>query len=162
MMTAMKFAHELVYGAEPAKVYAMLAERAFREQVCEAQGASHCWIGVEDNGSGLQVVVEQRRPTTGVPRFAAKLVGEEVRIVTTETWHTPTAARLEVSVPGRPGRMDGDIRLTTQGGRTVQQVTGEITVGIPVLGGRLEQLIAGVLGNALEVEQGVGRAWLAR
>ena len=106
--------------------------------------------------------MEQRRPTRGVPSIAAKLVGEEIRILTSESWTDPRAARLEVSVPGRPGRLDGDIRLSAVDGRTVQTVTGEITVAIPLLGSRLEQLIAGVLIDALDVEQRVGRTWLAR
>src|SRR5690348_2732871 len=106
MMTAMKFDHRLVYPAEAAEVYAMLAARESREEVCRAQGAAHCDIHVNDNGSGLEVIVEQRRPTHGVPKIAAKFVGEEVRILTTEAWTNPTAARLEVCVPGRPGRME--------------------------------------------------------
>ena len=162
MMTAMKFAHELVYASDPATVYAMLAERSFRERVCQAQGASHCDISVGSDGEGLRVVVDQRRPTKGVPGFAAKLVGEEVRILTKEWWADPLGARLEVTVPGRPGRFEGGIRLAGQDGRTVQSVTGEVTVAIPLLGGRLEQLIAGVLGDALDVEQDVARTWLAR
>jgi hypothetical protein len=162
MMTAMKFAHELVYPADAADVYTMLGERQFRAEVCRAQGATHCDIDVTGNGAGLEVVVEQRRPTQGVPRFAAKFVGEEIRIRTTELWTGPGTARLEVCVPGRPGRMDGGIRLTARDGQTIQSVTGEITVGIPLLGARLEQLIAGVLVDALDVEQGVGRDWLSR
>jgi hypothetical protein len=162
MMTAMEFDHQLVYPADATAVYAMLAEREFREQVCQAQGAAHCDIHVRDNGAGLEVIVEQRRPTHGVPGFAARFVGEEVRIRTTEVWTNPSTARLEVCVPGRPGRMEGGIRLTTQDGQTVQKVTGEITVAIPLLGSRLERLIAGVLVDALDVEHRVGRAWLAR
>ncbi|HET7357314.1 MAG TPA: DUF2505 domain-containing protein [Nocardioidaceae bacterium] len=158
----MRFAHELVYPADAENVYAMLGEREFREQVCRAQGATDWEIRVDSTGSGLDVVVEQRRPTHGVPSIAAKFVGEEIRIRTSESWTGPRAARLEVSVPGRPGRLDGDIRLSGVDGRTVQAVTGEITVAIPLLGSRLEQLIAGVLIDALDVEQGVGRAWLAR
>ena len=161
MMAAMKFAHELVYAADAARVYAMLAQREFRERVCQAQGATHCDISVDSDGEGLQVVVDQRRPTQGVTGFAAKLVGEEVRILTKESWADPRTARLEVTVPGRPGRFEGGIRLAGQDGRTVQSVTGEITVAIPLLGGRLEQLIAGVLGDALDVEHGVARTWLA-
>ena len=162
MITAMRFAHELVYPADAESVFSMLGERAFREEVCQAQGASHCDIRLESTGTGLDVVVEQRRPTKGVPGFAAKFVGEEIRILTSESWTDPQTARLEVSVPGRPGRLDGNIKLSTVDGRTVQTVTGEITVAIPLLGNRLEQLIAGVLMSALDVEQGVGRTWLAR
>jgi hypothetical protein len=161
MMTAMKFDHELVYAADAASVYAMLAEREFRQRVCRAQGATHCDITVDRDGAGLEVVVDQRRPTVGVPGFAAKLVGEEVRILTKEWWADPRTARLEVTVPGRPGRFEGGIQLAGQDGRTVPSVTGEVTVAVPLLGAKLEQLIAGVLGDALDVEQGVARAWLA-
>ena len=34
-------------------------------------------------------------------------------------------------------------------------------VSLPLVGGKLEQLIADVLGSALRNEQRVGRAWLA-
>ncbi len=39
MMSAMKFSHEIRYGASAADVYALLADQSFREEVCRAGGA---------------------------------------------------------------------------------------------------------------------------
>jgi hypothetical protein len=157
----MKFSHELRYDASPEQVFAMLSDPAFRERVCEEQRA-HDWdVSIHSDGTTTTVTIDQRRPTTGMPRVAEKFVGGEVHIAHRETWTSSTSASLDVSVPHKPGHFHGTVDLAADGSGTVERVTGEVTVHIPLLGGRLEQLIADTLVAALETEQRVGRGWLA-
>jgi len=161
-MAAMEFSHDMTYDAAPEEVAAMLADPAFREQVCQAMGSTHSDVTVDGAaGDGMRVLVDQTRPTTGVPSFAKKLVGDEVRIVRRESWTEKLGADLTIDVPGRPATFAGAIALVARDGRTVAAVTGEITVRIPMLGGRLEGLVADVLRHAFRAEERVGRAWLA-
>jgi hypothetical protein len=57
--------------------------------------------------------------------------------------------------------MDGSIVLAGAGARTVETVTGDIKVKVPLVGGKIEALVGDLLGHALDVEQRVGRTWLA-
>jgi hypothetical protein len=160
----MELSHDLSYDASPGEVAAMLADRAFRERVCEAMGSTHWDVTIDGTtgaGPGMRVVVDQTRATKGVPAVARRFVGDEIRIVRRESWTNESRADLTIDVPGKPATFAGAIALVAGGGRTVMSVTGDITVRIPMLGGRLEGLVADVLRAGFDAEHRVGRAWLA-
>jgi hypothetical protein len=48
------------------------------------------------------------------------------------------------------------VRLAETGGTTVETVEGDLAVRVPLLGAKLEKLIAELLVEALEAEQEVG------
>ena len=162
-MAAMKFSQIMTYDAAPDEVAAMLAEPSFREKVCEAMGSrSDVTIdGTAGADGGMRVVVDQTRPAAGIPSFARKFIGDEVRIVQRETWDSVTGAGLVVEIPGKPGSLDGAIALAADGARTVETVSGDLRVKVPMVGGKLESLLADMLRKALRTEERVGRAWLA-
>ena len=157
----MNFEHQIRYDAPPEKVYAMLADRSFREQVCDAQRVLEKSVTISPNGAGMNVTVDQQQRAGGIPAFAQKVVGDQIHIVQKEAWSTTTDAQLEVGIPGKPGHMLGSIALRPDGAGTVQTVTGEIKVNIPLVGGKLEKLIADMLRRALDTENRVGHRWLA-
>jgi len=161
MMAGMKIRHQLQYDASPAEVYAMLADSAFREKVCHAQKVNSCTVTIEPSGGQMSVVVDQKRPSEGIPNFARKIVGDEIQLVQSEDWSDSGNAALKVAIPGKPGQLNGTITVTGDDAGSVEIVDGDLVVNIPLLGGKLEKLIAGLLDNALRVEQKVGRAWLA-
>lgn len=158
---AVKFSHEMSYDASPEEVAAMLADRDFREQVCKAMDSTRHDVSVEGAGKGMKVVVDQTQPARGIPSFAKKFVGDSIQIVQRESWSSETAATLLLEIPGKPGQLDGDIRLAVDGDGTVETVAGDLKVKVPVVGGKLEGLVADLLKSALRTEQKVGRAWLA-
>ena len=160
-MCAMKFSHELRYAAPADDVHAMLTEQEFRERVCDANRAVAHRVEVTPTGDRTRVVVDQTLQTKGIPSFAAKFVGDRIQIVQTEQWTSPTDADLEVTIPGKPGQLRGTITLEENGGETVQRLSGDLKVSIPLVGGKLEELIGGFLASALRHEHRVGQAWLA-
>ena len=162
MMTAMKIREEMTYDAEPARVRTMLADPGFREQVCQAQHVlEHDVVITPEEGAGMRVRIVQHQPADRIPSFAQKIVGRTIEIVQEEHWHDATAADLTVTIPGKPGSLRGTIRLEADGAGTREVVEGEVKVAIPVIGGKLEKLIAQLLGSALRAENRVGRSWLA-
>ncbi len=157
----MKYSHQMTYDASPTEVRAMLADPAFREKVCAAMHATRHDVTVEESGSGMTVLVDQTQPADGIPAFAKKFVGDEIQIVQREEWGGATSSSLLVEIPGKPGALNGSIALAADGGRTVETVSGDIKVKIPMIGGKLEGLIGDLLTSALKTEERVGRAWLA-
>jgi hypothetical protein len=156
------FSHEMRYdGATPEQVYAMLADAAFREQVCEYQRYHRHTITITPEGSGMSVVVDQHRPADGVPSFAQKFVGDEINVHQQEHWSSPTDASLEVAIPGKPGHMKGTVHLAGDAGGTTETVAVDVKVSIPRIGGKIEGLIADMLIKALRAENKVGQQWLA-
>ncbi|HET8603055.1 MAG TPA: DUF2505 domain-containing protein [Marmoricola sp.] len=156
--------HDLRYeGATIDDVYAMLADPGFREEVCASQHYHRWKVDISPDGDGMQVRIDQHRPTEGVPSFAHKFVGEEIHIVQEEEWSSPTApADLTVTIPGKPGHMRGSIRMVEVDGGVTETVHVDIKVAIPLVGGKIEGLIADLLEHALVAENRVGREWLSR
>lgn len=149
---------ELTYDASPDAVAAMLADVAFREEVLARQHVLRGSASVE----GDTVVVEQVQSAASLPSFARKLVGDEIVIVQTERWDTPTNADLHLTIPGKPGDITGDVTLSPAGTGTVEVVELTVKVSIPLVGGKIEKLVADMIEKALTKEHQVGQEWLAR
>lgn len=148
---------ELTYDASLEEVAAMLTDPVFRERVLERMQVLRGHVTVEDG----VVTIEQVQSAASLPSFATKLVGAEIRIVQVEAWRTPEHADVEVSIPGKPGEMSGTATLVESGGRTTERVDLEVTVRLPLVGGKIEGLVADMLGKALDTEHRTGVEWLA-
>ena len=107
------------------------------------------------------VLIDQVQTADGIPGFAKKFVGDEINLVQTETWYDAENARVEVVIPGKPGEMTGTVNLSESGGVTTEHVEMTIKVNIPLVGGKIEGLIADLLRKALKAENAVGREYLA-
>jgi hypothetical protein len=157
----MTFTHRLTYDAPPAEVAAMLADPDFRDRVCRALHVLRHDVRVDGSGAGMRVSIDQTQPAQGIPSFAKKFVGDQIRIVQQESWSSLSAADFSVEIPGKPGHIRGTIALDGDDTHTVESVTGAVKVAIPLVGGRLEGLIGDLLVSALRTEEKVGRRWLA-
>lgn len=152
---------ELTYDAPLAAVAAMLRDPGFREEVCRRQRVVSQRVEVTVDGDAAEVEVERVQAVTGVPAFAAKVVGDEITVVQRETWHDLHRGDYAVGIPGKPGQIRGTVTLQEADGRTVETVDLEVTVSVPLLGGKLEGLVVELLGKALRKEHEVGAARLA-
>jgi hypothetical protein len=158
----MRFEHVNHYTAGPDAVLAMLTTPAFRDRVCARQGALDHDVDIRGAGPGAVVLIARSQSLEGAPSLATKVVGDTVRIVHREEWRTATEADLAMEIPGKPGRLDGGIVLRDNGdGTTDQLFAGDVKVNVPLVGKKLEQMIASILERALVKEGQVGASWLA-
>jgi hypothetical protein len=157
---ATRLSYDLTYDAPMIAVGEMLMDAAFREQVCDAQHALRKSVSVGQDGGGMKVVVDMVQAAEGIPGFAKRFVGDEIQLVQTERWSDIENARVEVVIPGKPAQMSGTVALRESGGTTTETVEMEIRVSIPLVGGKIESLIADLLRKALRAENAVGRQYL--
>jgi hypothetical protein len=162
MMSAMKLTHQLRYDAPPDRVYAMLGDPAFREEVCDFQGVLRRCVKVAPDGAGMTVEIDQTQAATGIPSFAQKFVGDRIQIIQHEAWASATLADLFVEIPGKPGSMRGTISIAPDPAGSIQTVAAEVKVSIPLIGGKLERLVGDLFVSALKAENRVGRDYLSR
>ncbi|MDR7252675.1 hypothetical protein J2X46_001651 [Nocardioides sp. BE266] len=153
-----KLTKQLTYDAPAEAVAAMLDDQAFREEVLRQQKVVRGSATID----GDLVTIEQVRSSADLPSFAAKLVGDEIVIVQKETWTSPTGCDVELSIPGKPGEAVGTMELVESGGTTTEQVDLVLSVRIPLVGGKIESLVAGLFKEALDIEHRVGVEWLKR
>ena len=160
-MSAMKLRHEITYDAPAEDVWAMLSDPAFRQKSCEAMGVVSCTIAVDPVGEGMHVRIDQVQRTEGIPSFAKKFAGDTTEAVQVEEWSDRRTATLTVKTPGKPTEITGTLTLTEEGGRTTETFDGECKVKVPLIGGKLEGLMAGLFTKGMDKEHGAGVAWLA-
>jgi len=162
-MCAMKFQHTSTYDAPATDVYAMLTDAAWRERVGAAQGVVASTVTITPEGAdnaGCRIVIDQEQNTAGLPAIAKKIAGETTRAVVTEVWASPTHGTIEILAPGKPTKAVGTVTLESDGDTTRHVTDLEVTVKVPLLGGKLEQIMADNIGRGLVTEQTVGAAWL--
>lgn len=157
----MRIRHQLTYDASPDQVYAMLADPVFRERVLAAMDTVSHDVTLTPAGPGMTVRIDMVQHTRGVPGFAKKVVGEQTQVVQTERWADQRGAQLELEIPGKPGHVRGTITLAEDGTGTVETFDGEVTVNIPLVGGKLEGVVAKLFVSGMDTEQHVGTGWLA-
>ena len=159
----MKFRHELSYDAPPDEVYAMLASPAFRRQACAAMEVISADVQLDpdpDGSDGFTLVIDQLQNTKDLPGFARTFAGESTRAIQREVWLGKQSGNLSIESPGKPASATGTIRLEPAGTGTTEVVELEIKVKVPLIGGRLEKLMAEKVAEGMDLERSVGVAWL--
>jgi len=161
MMRPMKFRHELRYDATPDQVFAMLADPAFRQAACEAQDVISADVQLERDGDGFSLVIDMLQKTDDLPGFARTFAGDSTQAIQRETWAGPGGGDLRIEAPGKPTSMSGTIRLEPDGAGTTEVVELEIKVKVPLIGGKLEKLMAQKVTAGMEAEHQAGTAYLS-
>ena len=158
-----RVSEELRYdGATLDQVHEMLATTAFREEVCDSQGVLRHTVQIKRDGKDMSIEIDQVQAARGIPGFAKRFVGDEINIVQSEDWTAPAKGNIHLAIPGKPGEMRGTAMLTEDPDGTTETVNLSVEVNIPLVGGRVEALIADLLSKALRAEHRVGMEWLAR
>jgi uncharacterized protein YndB with AHSA1/START domain len=157
----MRLRHEITYDAPLADVFAMLSDPAFRQRSAEAMGVISADVSIDAKGAGISVKIDQEQPTEGVPSFARKFAGETTRAVQTEEWDSPSGGTITIATPGKPTSINGTLSLTTSGTTTTETLDVEVKVKVPLIGGKLESLMADLVAKGMDKEHAAGVAWLA-
>ncbi|NHC25055.1 DUF2505 domain-containing protein [Nocardioides sp. IC4_145] len=156
----MRLRHDLVYDAPPQAVFAMLADPAFREAVCNAMGVVSAEVTLERTGTGFTLTVDQEQRTDDLPSFARAFAGETTRAVQHEEWSDSTSGTVRIEAPGKPTTVTGTVTLRPEGSGTREVVELDVKVKVPLVGGKLEKLMSEKIVAGLDAEQGVGAAYL--
>jgi hypothetical protein len=163
----MRFRHELSYDAPPERVFAMLADPEFRRRLCAAMEVISADVQLApgpDGGEGFSLVIDQLQNTKDLPAFARTFAGESTQAIQREVWLGTTSGTLSIESPGKPASATGTIRLepagTGTGTGTTEVVELEIKVKVPLIGGKLEKLMAEKVAAGMDVERAVGVTWL--
>ena len=157
----MKFRHDLTYDAPPADVFAMLADPAFREAACAAQDVISAEVHLERTGNGFTLTIDQEQRTDDLPGFARTFAGDSTRAIQHEEWEDSTGGTLRIEAPGKPSDVRGTITLRAEGSGTREVVELELKIKVPLIGGKLEKLLAERITAGMDAEHEVGVAWLA-
>lgn len=158
----MRFRKEIHFPGTVDEVRTMMIDPAFRNEVSIRVGGQPAESTLTETPEGLLSVNESRPSLDDLPLVARPFIGGDFVIHQEELWTAPDQATMSVRVAGKPGSVDGTITLTAaRDGGTLQATEVEITVSVPLLGGRVEVLMGKILGNLLKTQARIGADWLA-
>jgi hypothetical protein len=147
------------FAADPERVYAMMTDRDYLEQVCQASQAT----AYDVSASGATTRTSR---TLKAPASAAKFTGPELTVVEEVNWGGDAedgsrSGLVKMTVSGQPVTMKGTMTIAPGGPGSVVQLTGQLKVAIPLLGKKLEESAAPAVLAGFRTQQKVGDRWLA-
>ncbi len=167
----MRITEQLRHPASVHAVYAMLRDPAYQELRCERSGSLGHEVTIEEPVDeaiyGPTVVTRRRMATDEFPDVTKSLIGRTVDIVETTSWGAASSdgtreASFTLSVEKTPVNLVGGVHIAPEGDHTVHTVDGELSAHVPFIGGKIERAIGPIITRAIELEDQLGREWLAR
>ena len=98
-----------------------------------------------------------------IPAAAARFVKSDLRVTFTEEWTLNEAgatSRTSVAVDGAPVSVEATSTLTPTDAGSAREVSGNLSVRVPLLGGRIEKEAVARVGRLTENEQASTAQWL--
>ena len=156
----MQFTQSVSYPGTVDEVVAMYLtpaylERRFGQFVVEGSST----VSVEGQRVSFAGTV---RPEL-IPAAATRFVKSDLRIAFTEEWATNEAgatSRTSVTVDGAPVSVEATSTLSPSDAGSAREVSGNLSVRVPLLGGRVEKEAVAHLGRVVEREQALAANWL--
>lgn len=160
-----RFEHRAAFASPAATVYATLVDRAFLDERLRALGGKGAAV-VDYTGSGDEVAVKLRQGLDAekLPAAVRAILKGDLVVERTERWSLDGgthAATGSATISGVPGEIKSRTRLEEAGAGSALVVTAEVKVSIPLVGGKLESVIAQQVGKLLAAESEFAGKWLA-
>lgn len=146
---------EAVFGA-------MVDETYLRDRLAAIGGNNAELVTYSSGGGKTSYQLKQGVPAEHLPSMAKSLLGGDLVIQRVESWtEAGCSGTVEVTLNGVPGRLDGTFALTPNGSGSKLTLNGQVKVSIPLMGGKLEGVIAEQVIVLLDKESEFTSEWLA-
>ena len=149
------------------QVSAALVDPAYlRDRLAALGGGGATLLEHNSTNGDTRFRLRHAVPATDLPSAIRGFLKGDLMIERTETWQRAEdgshVGTVEAGVPGVPGHIRGTMRLSddTDGGSTIL-MEGQVVVNIPLLGGKVEDVIATQVTRLLGKEFEHTTNWLA-
>lgn len=163
---ARRIPHSVTYPDPVARVHAALtSERYWRDRL-EQAGGEHAHVDRVDVGAGtIAVEMTQAIPAAHLPSIVTRIRPGDLTITRTEDWGALVGDRADgtftAHVAGLPGELTGTLVLAAAGDGATVTLEGQVQVSIPLLGGKIESVIADQVADLFAHEDEFTARWLA-
>jgi hypothetical protein len=142
---AMKFTNTLKYPQPVDVVMKMFTDPAYFAAKYKALEVSDYAVTKHVAGDDFSFKYRFRASgETQVPEFAKKLVGDAIRVTQVDAWKVPQrVGTIDIEITGAPASVHADMKLEAAGAKAcVLKLDWQVKCGIPLLGGKIEKIIA--------------------
>ncbi|WP_127784087.1 DUF2505 domain-containing protein [Rhodococcus sp. X156] len=159
--------HAATYDRSPQLLHTVLLDEAYWRARVEAVGGPAASLdSVERVDGGVEVRLTQSIPAEHLPSVVRKLRSGDLLVQRIERWGSldgfSASGSFRASVPGTPVTLDGAHALSGDDASTTSRTTGTAKVAVPLVGAKIEKIIAENIAELLVIEQRFTVAWLAQ
>jgi len=156
----MQFNEKHSFDRPAATVLKMFSDRAYFERKYQELGYRD--IEVLEHAADakrFRIKVRYAAPNSApVPDFAKKFLGENNVVTQSDTWDLEKrTGRLEAEIRGVPVKVSADMRLADEGAGSSNTLKWNLSCGIPLLGGKLEQIVGGDIQSKARTDLAMSR-----
>lgn len=162
----MRITHRIEHPGSLARVYAMLNDPEYQRQRAERSGSLEHNFVLDETPEAHIGISRRRMSTQDFPDAFRGFVGKTIDLVETIRWGLKERddfreGAYTFEVEGTPVTMVGGVHLTQIENGTAHVLDGELKAHLPLFSSRIEKAIQPLIEDGVELEDALGREWLA-
>ena len=140
----MKFDDKHTFSKPADTVIKMFSDRAYFERKYKELGVADLEVlECETSGSKFRIKCRYKIANNAVPDFAKKFLGGQSTVTQQDTWDTASkTGRLDIEIKNAPVKVTADMALKADGAGSANNLKWNVSCGIPLIGGKLESVVA--------------------
>ena len=163
MARSIDYRSTLAYPAE--KVFAAITDEGYLQaRLREIGGPGSALLDHEATPESARYELKQGLSEKDLPPIVGKVMNGDLAIVRTESLNrTATGSYsgdVDVAIPGAPASAAGTMALADEGAGSLFEVHADVTVRVPLIGGKIEEIVADQVRRLLEAETAFTVRWL--
>ena len=160
---AKRFAGDITFDAAPDVVFAAQSDPHYVVWKHEHMAAFDVSAEVVEDGTHV-VIRSSRKLPAEIPSAARKFVGESIQIDEVHTWSHPDTdgarhGTVTASFGGAPMEVYGTLELHPHGEGSLLKVVIHAKAHVPLVGGKIENVVGEQFMRALRKEQKISPRW---
>lgn len=161
------FSESSSFSADPATVWAVLVDPAFLVARAERSGALGHEESVTREGGTTVVTTSRTVGTDRLPQAASRFLGASAVVDQVERWAPPGPdgthrGQLTLGIRSAPVELTATTTLAPGPTGSTYDLTGSLTVRVPLLGGSVEKAALPGLLDLVRSEVELAQEWLSR
>ncbi len=131
------------FNCSPKDLYALLTDNAFDDELMKALNVGKELISSDKKAIGPEYKI-RLTSAEEIPAIAKKFVGDHLSYVETRCWNDAKCANTWVILPevkGATVEAKGTTDIVADGDGCIRRTKGSITVKLPLIGGKIEEMV---------------------
>jgi hypothetical protein len=156
-----RFEHRTTLAASVDTVYSTLVDETFlTARLRDIGGKGAALLEHRTSDDGVHIKLRQGVDAERLPGAVRSFLSGDLVVERAEHWRGPEATG-RATINGVPAEITSRTRLAGAGGGTELVVAAEVKVGIPLIGGKIEKVVAEQVTKLLAAESEYAEKWLA-
>ncbi len=157
--------HRSTFAAAADETYRTLVDKAFlTDRLRDIGGKDATLLDHAQSGERVTFRMRQGVDAARLPGAVRSILNGDLVVEREERWQPESGAYAgtsRVTITGVPGDIQGRSRIAGTGADATLVITAQVKVSIPLIGGKLEKVVAEQVGKLLAAEAEYAEKWLA-